>query len=147
MNELHPHQISLQSKIYYRYSSYIFKTRLQCFPESQNHATFRATLQLQDTDQISVVELVSYLEEWTDNVSTLLVQGVHLELNKSCQLVITNLNSPECQSLDAITEAVPKPFCTAFVASTAVFAFLQLIIIITIVTICVTIFKRYICHA
>lgn len=135
----------------YRYRSYrylpitcIFNTRFLCFSESQNHVTFRATLKLY---QISAVEVVSYLQQWIDNISTLLIQGTHLELNKSCQLVIINLNGLECQTLDAITQAVPRPFCTVFAASTAVLTLLQVIIIITIVTIilcCVTIFKRYV---
>ena len=70
----------------------------QCFVGSESHVTFRA--QLQQTNEKSSLELVSYLEDIVNNTHYWLIHGQYLQVNHSCSLVITNIHSPECSQVE-----------------------------------------------
>ena len=67
---------------------HISKSFVQCFSESPQQITFRA--QLNQTSQSSIVELVSYIEQWITTPGSLVVQGSLLQLNSTCPLVIAD---------------------------------------------------------
>lgn len=66
----------------------------QCFSCSEDHVTFRARLRA--TDQSNSLELMTYLEIAVVNACRWLVNGQYLRLNLSCNLIITDIHSPEC---------------------------------------------------
>ena len=78
-----------------------------CFNEdSPQHVTYRAVLR--ETSQISAVQLVSYIEQWTVDSQRFVVQGVSLGINTTCPLVIADVNGPECpRAIDVRSTSPP----------------------------------------
>ena len=74
--------------------SHITEGRFLCFSQTENHVTFRA--RLFENSQISLNQLVLYLEEWIAETDTVLIQGGYLGINKSCDSLIPHAQSPEC---------------------------------------------------
>ena len=77
----------------------------QCFTGSDSHVTFRA--RLQETNQRSSLELMTYLEDIVANARSWLVHGQYLKLNLSCSLIITDIHGPECSQFEATSTSGP----------------------------------------
>ena len=87
--------------------SYLPTSQMEDFGVSDNHVTFRG--RLLENPQASSVELNHYLKDWTNNVHSLLIQGVYLELNTTCNYIITNIQDPECS--EHISDVMYTPQC------------------------------------
>ena len=75
--------------------TFITNAFLRCFNEdSPQHVTYRAILT--ETDLITTVELVSYIQQWLTVTRTLVVRSVQLGINTTCPVVIFKSDSPEC---------------------------------------------------
>ena len=93
----------------------------QCFASSETHVTFRA--RLRETDQKDSLELMMYLEDIVVNTRSWLIHGQYLKLNLTCDLLITDIHSPECSQSTSITSGPPlsyndKTFPTTVIACT-----------------------------
>ena len=84
-------------------STFISNAFLTCFDEnSSQYVTLRAVLT--ETNQTSIVELVSYIKQWSAASPILIVQNIQLHINTTCPVAITYSNVPECP--EAIDEHV-----------------------------------------
>ena len=80
----------------------------QCFASSDTHVTFRA--RLRGTDQKNSLELMMYLEDTVVNTRSWLIHGQYLKLNLTCDLLITDIHSPECSQSTSITSGPPLSY-------------------------------------
>ncbi len=67
---------------------------INCFDGSSSHVTYRAVLT--GTETVSTVELISLIERWISDTSSIIVQSTRLGLTNTCPVVITDRDSPEC---------------------------------------------------
>ena len=67
----------------------------RCLGPDEDHATFRATLR--GTVGVNSSQLISYVEEWVQSSPSVLVQGLWLDVDKSCSVEIASLQDPGCQ--------------------------------------------------
>ena len=67
----------------------------QCFERPEQQVTFRA--RICDTAQTNTSLLLAYLETFvTQTDSTIAVQGVRLEVDSSCSVIINSFGDPQC---------------------------------------------------
>ena len=67
----------------------------QCFENSDQQVTFRA--RLHGTAQVTSSQLVAYLEIFvSQRDSTIAVQGLRLDVDRSCSVVINSFGDPQC---------------------------------------------------
>ena len=67
----------------------------QCFESSDQQVTFRA--RLHGTAQVTSSQLVAYLETFANQAdSTTAVQGLRLNVDRSCSIVINSFGNPQC---------------------------------------------------
>ena len=75
----------------------------QCFENSEQQVTFRA--RLCGTAQTNTSLLLAYLETFvTQTDSTIAVQGVRLDVDSSCSVIINSFGDPQC-TLTATTDS------------------------------------------
>ena len=53
---------------------------------------------LQGTAQASSSQLVNYIEQWSTRDVTIAVQGLTLQVDSSCSIVISSSSDPECEA-------------------------------------------------
>ena len=69
----------------------------QCFESSDQQVTFRA--RLHGTAQVTSSQLVAYLEIFVSRTdSTIAVQGLRLDVDRSCSIVINSFGDPQCSA-------------------------------------------------
>ena len=69
----------------------------QCFENSEQQVTFRA--RLCGTAQVTSSQLVAYLELFVSQTdSTIAVQGLRLDVDRSCPVVINSFGDPQCSA-------------------------------------------------
>ena len=69
----------------------------QCFESSDQQVTFRA--RLHGTAQVTSSQLVAYLEIFVSRTdSTIAVQGLRLDVDRSCFIVINSFGDPQCSA-------------------------------------------------
>ena len=69
----------------------------QCFENSDQQVTFRA--RLHGTSQVTSSQLVAYLETFVaETDSTIAVQHLRLDVDRSCPVVINSFGDPQCTS-------------------------------------------------
>ena len=73
----------------------------QCFPSSPQAVTYRA--ELHGTRQVSVSELIVYLEEWISSEVSIIVQFLILSIDESCTVEITSIAEEECRVMESTT--------------------------------------------
>ena len=79
---------------------------INCFDGSSSHVTYRAVLT--GTETVSAVELISLIERWISDTSSIIVQSTRLGLTNTCPVVITDRDSPECpEDITNRTTATP----------------------------------------
>ena len=67
----------------------------QCFESSDQQVTFRARLHA--TVKVTSSQLVAYLEAFANQAdSTIAVQGLRLNVDRSCSVVINSFGDPQC---------------------------------------------------
>ena len=67
----------------------------QCFENSDQQVTFRA--RLHGTAQVTSSQLLVYLETFAAQTdSTIAVQGLRLNVDRSCSVVINSFGDPQC---------------------------------------------------
>ena len=67
----------------------------QCFENSEQQVTFRA--RLHGTAQVTSSQLLVYLETFAAQTdSTIAVQGLRLNVDRSCPIVINSFGDPQC---------------------------------------------------
>ena len=122
---------------------HITEDAFQCFPESQQHATFRA--RLNETSQVTTLQLITYIEQWVSTEGFISIQNVRLGINNTCSLVITDFNSPECPSLVLTTTSITSAANTGAVVGAVVGVLLALLvcgIAVTVIVIFVIVQRR-----
>ena len=100
-------------------TTFITNSFLKCFYEdSPQHVTYRAMLV--ETDLITTVQLVSYIEQWAIATQSLVVQSVQLGINTTCPVVIVDLtDSPECPETIGLGKQVTSPTSSTHVVSSS----------------------------
>ena len=73
----------------------------QCFPSSPQAVTYHA--ELHGTLQVSVPELIVYLEEWISSEVTISVQFLILSIDKSCTVEVSSSAEEECRARESTT--------------------------------------------
>ena len=67
---------------------------IRCFENSPNHVTYRAVLSSSET--ISALIIGSFIDRWSKETPSIIVQSAGLRINSTCPVIIANPNSPEC---------------------------------------------------
>ncbi|XP_064386204.1 uncharacterized protein LOC135334805 isoform X2 [Halichondria panicea] len=81
---------------------------INCFDGSSSHVTYRAVLT--GTETASAVELISLIEQWISDTSSIIVQSTRLGLTNTCPVLITDRDSPECpEDITNRTTATTSP--------------------------------------
>ncbi len=81
---------------------------INCFDGSSSHVTYRAVLT--GTETVSAVELISLIEQWISDTSSIIVQSTRLGLTNTCPVVITDRDSLECpEDITNLTTATTSP--------------------------------------
>ena len=81
---------------------------IDCFDISSSHVTYRAMLT--GTESVSAVEVISLIEQWISDTSSIIVQSTRLGLTNTCPVVITDRDSPECpEDITNRTTATTSP--------------------------------------
>ena len=118
----------------------------QCFENSEQQVTFRA--RLHGTSEVTSSQLVAYLETYFAEVdSTIAIQGVRLDVDKSCPLVINSFSDLQCTTAttsDSTTTMAAQSDNTAAIIGGVV----AVIVVVTIAVVSVTGIAAYIiiCH-
>ena len=85
-------------------SSNILEERFVCFtPQSPHHVTYRA--QINRTSQATTEQLVTFIQQWVMTSQSILIQGVQLNINRTCDFVISTFNDVECSKDTPSTES------------------------------------------
>ena len=96
----------------------------QCFPSSPQAVTYRA--ELWGTREASVEDLLQDMQQWIQDGATFNIQFQILEVDGSCDLVISSFTDPECTSTSHPTGKV-----AIVIGSTVGSAALLLMVVIT----------------
>ncbi len=88
---------------------------IDCFEGSSSHVTYRAVLS--GSENSSVVELISLIEQWIRDTRSIIVQSTRLGLTNTCPVVIADRDSPECP--DDITNRTQMATSTSIATSTS----------------------------
>ena len=88
--------------------SFLTDEFIDCFDSSSSHVTYRAVLTR--TETVSAVELISLIEQWISDTSSIIVQSTRLGLTNTCPVVITDRDGPECpEDITNRTTATTSP--------------------------------------
>ena len=83
----------------------------QCFENSELQVTFRA--RLCGTAQTNTSLLLAHLETFvTQTGSTIPVQGVRLDVDRSCSVVVNTFGDPQCTTATTTDSTVASPSVT-----------------------------------
>ena len=75
-----------------------------CFiPQSPGHVTYRA--QVNGRLQITARQLLTFIQQWVASTQSILVQGVQLNIDRTCEPTISTSNDAEC-TVDTNTEMI-----------------------------------------
>ena len=89
----------------------ITEDAFQCFENSDQQVTFRA--RLCGTGQTNTSLLLAHLENFvTQAGSTIAVQGVHLNVDSSCSVVINSFGDPQCTITTTTDNTAASPSVT-----------------------------------
>ena len=113
-------------------SSFLLRSHLLCFDQSPQIVTYRA--QLSGTNQVSASALVTYIEQWINTNSDILVQKSRVSLNTSCALVIPSFDSEECPG-------VTNEISLLVIISGAAGGGVVLVAMMIFITICIRVIK------
>ena len=83
---------------------HITEDAFQCFPESQQHVTFRA--RLKETSQASIPQLIAYIEQWAITSKIVTIRQFRLGIKNTCDTVVNDFFSPECPQKNIITPPI-----------------------------------------
>ena len=76
-------------------SSNILEERFVCFtPQSPHHVTYRA--RINRTSQATIGQLVIFIQQWVMTSHSILIQGVQLNIDRTCDSVISTFDDAEC---------------------------------------------------
>ena len=76
-------------------SSNILEERFVCFtPQSPHHVTYRA--RINRTSQATIGQLVIFIQQWVMTSQSILIQGVQLNIDRTCDSVISTFDDAEC---------------------------------------------------
>ncbi len=75
-------------------TSLISRPFIRCFENSPNHVTYRAVLSSSET--ISALMIGSFIDRWSKETPSIIVQSAGLRINSTCPVIIANPDSPEC---------------------------------------------------
>ena len=113
----------------------ITESAFQCFENSEQQVTFRA--RLHGTAQVTSSQLVAYLEIFvSQRDSTIAVQGLRLDVDRSCSIVINSFGDPQCTTAttsDSTTTMAPQPDNTAAIIGGVVAVIIVVAVTIIIV--------------
>ena len=100
----------------------------QCFDDSeQQQVTFRA--RLHGTAQVTSSQLLAYLESFASRAdSTIAVQGLRLDVDRSCPIVINSFGDPQCSAATTAEN-------TAAIIGAVVAVIIVVAVTVTIITI------------
>ena len=108
-------------------AEHITKGAFQCFENSEQQVTFRA--RLHGTAQVTSSQLVAYLEIFVSQTdSTIAVQHLRLNVDRSCPVVINTFGDPQCTSTTIANN-------TAIVSSGVVAVIVIIILAVTVIVI------------
>ena len=85
-------------------SNHIADGAFQCFTQGAHEVTFRAHLYatLTKTPQ----ELINYTVDWVKNGASIVINGLLLTVDRTCDVVIESFSEPECTQQPWTTEPV-----------------------------------------
>ena len=75
-------------------TSLISRPFIRCFENSLNHVTYRAVLS--SSEAISALIIGSFIDRWSKETPSIIVQRAGLRINSTCPVIIANPDSPEC---------------------------------------------------
>lgn len=107
--------------------------------------TYRAVLS--ETNHSTTVELVSYIKQWIAITRSIVVQSVHLGINSTCPVVITEFDSPECPK--ALDRRVTSPTTTPpvsgdnLVIAGAIVGILIIVIAVAVIVVIVVLVMKH----
>ena len=131
----------------------ITEVAFQCFENSEQQVTFRA--RLRGTGQASSSQLIAHLQTFVAQAdSTIAVQGLRLDVDGSCSIVISSFGDPQCTTaspsvttpmttLDSTTTVTPQSDDTAAIIGgvVAVVIVVTLAVIVVIIAIAALVTK------
>ena len=122
-------------------SSNILEERFVCFtPQSPHHVTYRA--RINRTSQATTEQLVTFIQQWVMTSRSILIQGVQLNIDRTCDFMISTFDEVECSEDTPTTESDVATTIMAMMNDNTVAIALgstaaAVLIIISGVTICV----------
>ena len=85
-------------------ASNIAEERFICFtPQSPHHVTYRA--RVNGTSQTTAGQLLTFIQQWINSTQSILIQGVQLNIDKTCKPIISIFDDAECTT-DITTEMI-----------------------------------------
>ena len=75
-------------------SDIIDRQSFSCYPESPTHVTYRA--RLEGTSETDSGSLISLIEEWVSDGTSIIVTGVLMKVDSECSMAISSLSEGEC---------------------------------------------------
>ena len=134
-----PHVLSVELRITY---DIINKQSFACFPESPTHVTYRA--RLEGTSETDSGFLMSLIEEWVSDGSSIVMAGVLMTVNSECSVAIPSLTEGGCSpaTVSTMTTNGGTVTSTAIIGG-VVAAILIIAIIIAVVIAVVLIIKNH----
>ena len=119
----------------------------QCFESSEQQVTLRA--RLHGTAQVTSSQLVAYLDIFVSQAdSTIAVQGLRLDVNRSCSVVINSFGDPQCTTAttsDSTTTMAPQPDTVAIIGG--VVAVIVVVVMTIIIVALIAAFVTRSCRA
>ena len=115
---------------------HITEGAFQCFPESQQHVTFRASLtEARDTvsQATSPPQLITYIEQWASSTQTIAIRGIRLAINTSCSLVIKTFDSPQCPNTNPTSSRLPTGAVIGISVGVIVVALVVVTLVVTVI--------------
>ena len=68
-----------------------------CFiPQSPHHVTYRA--HIKRTLRTTAGQLLTFIQRWINSTQSILIQGVQLNIDKTCEPIISTFDDAECTS-------------------------------------------------
>ena len=114
----------------------------QCFPDSPQFVTYRATLH--GTLQASTSQLIRDIQDWLSSNTPLLVQAQLLNPDPTCAVAISSSSESECRPDETTTqgmETTPTIISTGIIAGVIIVVVIAMVIV-SIILIIVVRYKR-----
>ena len=92
------HQCKITSDNITDWSNFMKDNNYRCPKDLKNHVIYNVYLH---ESEVGITALVSCLDQWLSNTEAITVNGIELDINKTCSRLDDNL-SPECSDIHPV---------------------------------------------